>query len=164
MPRPPARTGAAKPRGVAVAPHRPRLTGRAAILVVVLAVLAVSYASSLRAYLVQRSEIDDLQSQISQRQQSIGVLEDQKARWNDPAYVETQARLLGYVMAGETPYSVQKDGQPLTAANSLDDPSTLARPVPRAWWDTAWDSVQVAGDPPRKADPVPPALITSSTP
>ena len=40
--------------------RRPRFTGRAAVLVLVLAVLTVSYASSLRAYLQQRSHIGDL--------------------------------------------------------------------------------------------------------
>ena len=42
--------------------RRPRLTGRAAILVLVLAVLAVSYASSLRAYLQQRVHIVELKA------------------------------------------------------------------------------------------------------
>ena len=45
-----------------------RLTGRAAVLVLVLAVLTVSYASSLRAYLQQRSHIDDLKAQIAPRE------------------------------------------------------------------------------------------------
>ena len=46
------RAAAGRPRR-----RRPRLTGRAAILVLVLAVLTVSYASSLRAYLQQREHI-----------------------------------------------------------------------------------------------------------
>ena len=45
--------------------RRPRFTGRAAVLVLVLAVLTVSYASSLRAYLQQRSHIGDLKQQIA---------------------------------------------------------------------------------------------------
>jgi hypothetical protein len=44
---------------------RSRFTGRAAVLVLVLAVLTVSYASSLRAYLQQRAHIGDLKAQIA---------------------------------------------------------------------------------------------------
>ena len=60
--------------------RRPRLTGRAAILVLVLAVLTVSYASSLRAYLQQRDQIGDLKSQIALRRASIEDLERENAR------------------------------------------------------------------------------------
>ena len=54
---------------------RSRLTGRAAVLVLVLAVLTVSYASSLRAYLQQRSHINDLKSSIAQHEANIDALE-----------------------------------------------------------------------------------------
>ena len=60
---------------VAANPPRPsRLTGRAAILVLVVSVLAVSYASSMRAYLQQRDQIGDLKDQIALRQASISDL------------------------------------------------------------------------------------------
>src|SRR3954452_10438229 len=94
---------AARPDGPAAgAPGerpRSRLTGRAAVLVLVLAVLMVSYASSLRAYLQQRSHINDLKTSIAEREVAIDQLEQEKTRWDDPAYVEQQAReRLGYVM------------------------------------------------------------------
>src|SRR5262245_42569957 len=80
-----------EPTAVA-APPRPRLTGRAAILILILAVLAVSYASSMRAYLQQRAHIADLKQQIAERSASINDLESEKRRWQDAAYVEKQAR------------------------------------------------------------------------
>ena len=55
------------------------------MLVLVLAVLTVSYASSLRAYLQQRSHIGDLKAQIAEREASINDLEREKKRWDDPA-------------------------------------------------------------------------------
>ncbi|MBA3781421.1 MAG: septum formation initiator family protein, partial [Nocardioides sp.] len=61
--------------------RRPRLTGRAAVLVLVLAVLVVSYASSMRAYLQQREHISDLKSAIAERETSINELEREKRRW-----------------------------------------------------------------------------------
>ena len=93
---------------------RSRFTGRAAVLVLVLAVLTVSYASSMRAYLQQRSHINELKSQIAQHGANINALETEKKRWDDPAYVQDQARLrLGYVMPGEKTYLVlDEHGQP----------------------------------------------------
>jgi len=137
--------------GLAAVPERvPRLTGRAAILVLVLAVLTVSYASSMRAYLEQRSHIGDLKGQIALRQASIDDLEREKRRWEDPAFVRQQARELNYVMPGETAYVVlDENGEPLERDTSLTDPTTVARKPPTPWWDTAWQSVELAGNPPK---------------
>lgn len=122
----------------------------------VLAVLAVSYASSLRAYLQQRGEIEGLQSTITERQSEIADLEQEKARWLDPDYVQTEAReRLGYVMPGETPFVALRDGQPLMAESKLTDPSTIAVSAPAAFWDDAWDTMLLAGEPQRRADPPP---------
>ena len=137
------------------APHRPRFTGRAAILVLVLAVLAVSYASSMRAYLQQRSHIQELKTLIAQREANIDDLEREKRRWHDPAYVQAQAReRFGYLMPGETSYVVLgEDGQPLESRTSLTDPSTVTARTPTAWWTNEWKSVQLAGVPPRPKAP-----------
>ena len=143
----------------ATAVRRPRLTGRAAILVLVLAVLTVSYASSLRAYLQQREHITDLKSQIALREATIGHLQREKERWDDPAFVRQQARELNYVMPGETSYVVlDENGDPLEQDSTLTDPSTVANKAPTAWWSTAWQSVELAGNPP-KPDPTPASKI-----
>ena len=127
-----------------------------AILVVVVAVLVISYASSMRAYLQQRSHISDLKAQIALRQADISDLEREKRRWEDPAFVRQQARELNFVMPGETAYVVlDEDGEPLERETSLTDPSTVARQTPTAWWSTAWQSVELAGHPP--APQAPPA-------
>ena len=127
-----------------------RFTGRAAILVLVLAVLCVSYASSMRAYLQQRTQISALKDQIALRQANISDLEREKRRWEDPAYVRQQARELNYVMPGETAYVVlDEDGEPLERDTSLGDPAEIAHQAPTAWWDTAWQSVELAGNPPK---------------
>lgn len=162
----PAGGGSTSSRGSrgSTADRRPRLTGRAAILVLVLAVLMVSYASSLRAYLQQRAHISDLSSKIAERQAAIDTLEAEKARWSDPAYLETQARArFGYVMPGETSYVVlDENGKRLDSDTTLRDPSTVIRSTPTAWWSTAWDSVELAGNPPRATKP-PAAEIDGST-
>jgi cell division protein FtsB len=135
--------------------RRPRFTGRAAILVLVVAVLTVSYASSLRAYLQQRAHIADLKAQIAERSASIDDLEREKRRWNDPAYVQAQAReRFGYLMPGETSYVVLgEDGKPLESDTDLPDSSDVREREPEAWWGPVWESTQLAGDPPRHQAP-----------
>ena len=142
-----ATTRPAAPRSAA---RRPRFTGRAAVLVLVLAVLTVSYASSLRAYLQQRSHIGDLKVQIAEREASINDLEREKKRWDDPAYVKAQARArFGYLMPGEAGFEViGPDGKPLEAQASLNDPDDVIKTVPTAWWTSAWESMELAGNPP----------------
>ncbi len=117
--------------------------------------LTVSYASSLRAYLQQRSHINDLKAQIAEREAGIDTLESEKRRWEDPAYVEQQAReRLGYVMPGEKTYLVlDENGLPLEPEATLADPDQVLRTTPTPWWDTAWDSVELAGNPPKPAKP-----------
>ena len=135
--------------------RRPRFTGRAAVLLLVLALLAVSYASSMRAYLQQRSQIAGLKASIAEREDNINRLEREKRRWHDPAYVEGQARArFGYLMPGETSYVViGEDGKPLASSTTLTDPATIARKVPSAWWSEEWRSVQLAGHPPEPQAP-----------
>jgi cell division protein FtsL len=120
------------------------------VLVLVLAVLTVSYASSLRAYLEQRSQINELKTQIAQHEANIDALETEKDRWADPAYVQKQAReRLGYVMPGEKTYLVLgEDGKPLEPAAALQDPDAVISSKPTAWWSDGWASVELAGNPP----------------
>jgi cell division protein FtsB len=120
------------------------------VLVLVLSVLTISYASSLKAYFQQHSQIQELRSRISASNSDIQRLEAEKARWNDPAYVREQARArFGYLMPGQTSYVViGEDGKPLAAQASLSDPRTDTSSTPTAWWTTEWRSVELAGNPP----------------
>jgi len=71
-------------------------------------------------------------------------------RWRDPAYIQSQASArFGYVMPGETSYVVlDADGKPLEAETSLTPRSEVLIKEPTAWFQTAWDSVLLAGNPP----------------
>jgi hypothetical protein len=120
------------------------------VMVLVLSVLTISYASSLKAYFQQHQQITQLQSRIAASEASITRLQEEKARWADPAYVKQQARArFGYLMPGETSYVViGADGKPLAAQATLGDPRTSTTSTPTAWWTTEWKSVQLAGNPP----------------
>jgi cell division protein FtsB len=123
-----------------------RLTGRAAVLALLLAALVVSYASSLRAWLEQHREISGLQSQIAATKDSVAQMRQEKARWHDPAYIEAQAReRFAWVLPGEIGFTVI-DGHPgdndqLDLANS---PS-----VGQDWWQRTWGSVLAAAAEPK---------------
>jgi len=135
-----------------------------AVLVVVLAVLVVSYASSVRAHMQQRAHIAELRAQVASSERDITALEREKRRWADDAYVEAQAReRFGWVMPGETSYQViDRDGKPLARSDELTDPDSVEEPVGDAWWEKVYGTVEAADHP--KPKPVPATDLTPPTP
>ncbi|MFF2201636.1 septum formation initiator family protein [Streptomyces sp. NPDC058145] len=118
--------------------RRSRLTGRAALLALVLCSLIVALAYPMRQYVSQRAEISDLQREREQARQRVEQLRDVKARWQDDAYAEQQIRRrLHYVMPGETGYVVVDPGG---AKQSRADLGAARRP----WYANVWDGVDKA--------------------
>lgn len=137
----------------AAASSRSKLTGRAAILALIVAVLAVSYASSMRAWLKQRSDVNTLTAEIVSRRAQVAQLEQSKRRWHDPAYIETQARLrFGWVMPGEIGYHViGTNGKVWTdGTRALSAPDAVTARSHPEWWQRAWGSVVEAGKTPQQ--------------
>ncbi|MFI9026400.1 septum formation initiator family protein [Streptomyces sp. NPDC053560] len=119
-------------------PRRSRLTGRAALLALVLCSLVVALAYPIRAYVSQRSDIDDQRRQAETTQDAVQRLRQEKARWQDPAYVRQQARRhLHYVLPGETGYTVV-DG---TGASR---PRAGQGAVQRPWYEAIWSGLDSA--------------------
>jgi cell division protein FtsB len=118
--------------------RRSRLTGRAALLALVLCSLIMALAYPMRQYVSQRAEIADLERQQQQARQRVEQLRDLKARWQDDAYAEQQIRQrLHYVMPGETGYIVIDPG---AARQSRADLGSADRP----WYANVWDGVDKA--------------------
>ena len=143
-------------------PPRPRFTGRAAILVLVLALLMMSYASSMRAYLQQRSHVAELRASIARNQVAVDRLSREKKRWHDPAYVQAVAhQRFGWVLPGEIGFQVLDDnGKPLGHTDKLSPPGSVADRTRPLWWQSAWDSVVAAGRPVVDRSTVPPPART----
>ena len=81
---------------------RPRLTGRAAALLVVIALLALLALVPTRQFLAQRGRIADLEAQAARLEEQNGALRAQIAELQDPAELERLAReCLGMVRPGE---------------------------------------------------------------
>ena len=113
----------------------------------VLAVLMVSYASSMRAYLEQRRHLAALSQGIDESRATIADLQREKKRWNDPAYVRTVAhQRFGWVLPGEIGFQVLDDnGRPLGHTDTLSDPTSVTEANRPLWWQSSWGSVVAAG-------------------
>jgi cell division protein FtsB len=126
---------------------RTRRTTRLAILGLIALVLVVAVAPTLRVYLHQRGQISDLEAQQARQRSDVAALQAQAKRWNDPAYVEAQARArLQFVKPGQKSYVVSSPvATPVTAPAS----GVVAGPTTgRSWMDGLWASVQKAGTSP----------------
>jgi len=146
-----------------------RFTWRLIALVAVVVVLIISYASSLRVYFNQQSQLAAARAQIAANQQTVGDLHDELARWQDPAYVQAQARArLGWVVPGEIGFQViGADGQPLSPAANINASGPVATAQPQQyWWDRLLGSA-AAADNPAPATPTPsdiPTITIDTTP
>jgi Septum formation initiator len=117
------------------------------VLVLVLGLLLVSYASSMRAYLEQQHHLASLRASISSSKSEVDRLSRQQKRWQDPAYVRTVAhQRFGWVLPGEIGFQVlDDDGEPLDRSDTLSSAvNEASRPL---WWQAAWGSVVTAGKP-----------------
>ncbi|MDF3141763.1 MULTISPECIES: septum formation initiator family protein [unclassified Streptomyces] len=118
--------------------RRSRLTGRAALLALVVCSLVVALAYPIRQYVSQRADIADMQREKEEAAERVERLRDIKARWQDDAYAEQQIRLrLHYVMPGETGYIVI---DPDAAKQSRTELGAADRP----WYTNIWDGVDKA--------------------
>jgi cell division protein FtsB len=121
---------------------RGSLTSRAAVLALVLAALVMTLAFPVREFVQQRAQLASLQALVDRQQASVTSLQAQRDRWQDPAYVEAQARArLHFVFPGETGYVVLSPGDVARARDpQLRQPELPATP----WYDTLWHSVEAA--------------------
>ena len=124
--------------------RRTNLTGRAAMLALVVCLLAISLAYPLREYLSQRGDIVDYRATVSGQEKRVAELQAQHERWSDEAYVQAQAReRLHYVMPGETSYVVLESDDAPASDGVVDALPTETKRSP--WFTDLWSSVEAAG-------------------
>lgn len=124
------------------------ITGRAVVLGAVLIVLTVVLAPPLHRYLAARGALQQAEQQRGEDQRQLADLRRQLAQWDDPAYVEQQARdRLQYAMPGETVYVVIRPGEK-TGVVGQQQRDTQAVQVPGGTWnERLWGSVLTADAP-----------------
>jgi cell division protein FtsL len=122
----------------AAAPRTTRLTGRAAVLAVVICAIALSLAYPVREYITQRQQIDSLMAQQHSMLAQVQGLQAQQAQLSNPTYIEQLARQeLDMCLPGTQCYIVE-GSQPLIGA------ARLPQKGPAPWYDKLWKSVQQA--------------------
>ncbi|HTZ45370.1 MAG TPA: septum formation initiator family protein [Jatrophihabitans sp.] len=127
--------------------RRPRLTGRTMAVAAMALFLVVILASPFQTYLNRRASVANSEKQQRELAAKVAALQAQNDLWQDPAYVERQARVrLQYIRPGDTLYTVlNAQGQPLEPAAEPAAPASAA-PAGRkpAWNAVLWSSVQDA--------------------
>jgi cell division protein FtsB len=123
----------------AAAPRTTRLTGRAAVLAVVICAIALSLAYPVREYITQRKQIDALVAQQQVMLNQVKGLQRQQARLNDPDYIEKVARQQLDMCFPRTTCYIVTGGQ--TQAGPA---ARAAKAGPAPWYDKLWKSVQQA--------------------
>lgn len=111
-----------------------RLSGVAASVLVLIVAAVVILAPGLGTFFEQRQQIAHLEQQLADAQAAVDELDDELARWSDPAYIEAQAReRLFYVYPGDIAYlilgddvPVTPDGQPISAEIQSTDVDWVA--------------------------------------
>lgn len=129
---------AAQAAAILAAARPTRLTGRAALLAVVICAIALSLAYPVREYIAQRQQIDQLLAQQQTLSAQVQALEQQDVKLSQTWYIEQEAQdELHMCFPQEQCYEVVS-GQPSQTAAAR--PQAAADP----WYAKLWDSVQKA--------------------
>ncbi|MGK3950766.1 FtsB family cell division protein [Microbacterium sp. I2] len=90
-----------------------RLSGFMVIMLGLVVLAAFVLVPTIGTYVDQRQQIAALEAAVQLSREQVEELESQRERWNDPAYITTQAReRLYYVKPGEVIYLVDDDLPP----------------------------------------------------
>jgi len=138
QPAAPPPASAAQSAAMAAAARSTKLTGRAALLAVVICAIALSLAYPVREYIAQRQQIDQLLAVQQTMSQQVKALQEQKVKLAQNWYVEQRAAdELHMCFPNEQCYEVIS-GQPA--------PVATARPAapPDPWYAKIWESVRRA--------------------
>ncbi|MDR0482226.1 MAG: septum formation initiator family protein [Cellulomonadaceae bacterium] len=130
-------------------------TMRLLVLALIGLIALVLVVPTVRGRIEQAVEIHELRSDVKAQQAYVSELQSELERWDDPAFVEGQAReRLGFKRPGDTAWRLV-GGEAL-----LDDvdPETGLPVEPgivgvddgedRTWFELLWESVRVADGPP----------------
>ncbi len=123
-----------------------RFSGFSLVMMGLLIVAVVILAPTLRSLIEQRQQIADQQATVDQLKAQVTDLKAQRARWNDPSYIRSQARdRLYYVMPGEVSYLVIDDRAPAAKAADQGPVSTEIQATKTDWVGSLFGSFMAAG-------------------
>ncbi|HYU65249.1 MAG TPA: septum formation initiator family protein [Jatrophihabitantaceae bacterium] len=129
--------------------RRRGLTGRALVLGAVIIVLVVILAAPLHRYLSSHGAVEQAQQERRENQAQLARLHEQLAQWDDPAYVEQQARTrLQYALPGDTVYVVVHPGEKSGLGGAAQHDTAPVRVPGGTWNQRLWGSVVTADSAP----------------
>jgi cell division protein FtsB len=118
------------------------VSGRNLAVATVLFVVAVTLAPPLQRYFAQRAQINALRVQLHDSQATLDAATNELAKWNDPAYVASQARTrLHYVFPGEHQYIVL--GATTEASSAKKAAGVISTDIPSGlpWYEKVISSI-----------------------
>ncbi len=122
-----------------------RLSGFALTVLLLLVAALVVLAPRFKTLVEQRQQIAQLEQQVEQAEQHLDDLDDEVARWSDPAYIESQARdRLYYVYPGDIAYLVIDDGETQEPVDELPISDTI-QATRVDWMSALMSSIYTAG-------------------
>ncbi|XCB29428.1 septum formation initiator family protein [Arcanobacterium hippocoleae] len=123
-------------------------------------IAVIILANPVRDFLAQQEEKRAITSQLAESKAELAALQQQVDLWNDPSYVQAQARKrLGFVLPGQTLYYVSGD---LTAADKAkkadeEERAIALRRKAMPFYVGIWKSIEIAGtadlDPEKLSNP-----------
>lgn len=123
-----------------------RLSGFMMIMLGLVVLAAFVLVPSVGTYLDQRQQIIALESAVAVSRDEVAALEAERDRWQDPAYIMTQAReRLYYVRPGEVVYLVDNDLDPIDVPHEQAVVSADIEEAAPDWMGQALRSVTEAG-------------------
>lgn len=126
---------------------RRRFSGTSIAMLIVLVVGALTIFPTLQNVVNQRHQINELKGQVSSTKAEIAKIKAANAKWNDPAYVQSQARSRLYlVLPGETTYITITGNKDVSHDTVADVRETSKNVVVSnsSWWGTLLQSVGTA--------------------
>lgn len=100
---------------------------------------------TVRRYTSQQDQIQQLDQHIAAQQAHVDDLSRERARWNDPAYIESQAReRLHFVKAGETGYTLTTRQDAAAATHDAQVVGVDAQDEALPWYGKVWGSLEAA--------------------
>jgi cell division protein FtsB len=118
---------------------RPQLTGRAAILAVVVCAIAMSLAYPVREYISGRRSIAELEAEKARVEAERQALLARDKQADDPNWIKKTAKeRLHYCGPGEKCYVVMEPDQG-TEKTVVKQPVAVP-----PWYETLWESVEAA--------------------
>lgn len=122
-----------------------RFSGFSFLMLAVVILAVVVLAPNLRVLVEQRQQLSQLQETVDEAQANVDELNQNLARWEDPAYIVAQARdRLFYVFPGEQSFLVVGEASAVLSEDQLPI-SDQIQTTKVDWLGTLMGSIYTAG-------------------